>query len=306
MNSQDVFIKSNTYELKNGIIHLNLSESNQNGGNINDNIIHLSISTDNVNDTLYQNGGASDTSDYFNKLAEKIVNSKITQKGGFNVITTVDESSEIFLSSETINEIKNTSMTGGAKKNKSLNFNFNDLKRHLLKVSEELQGGSDDEDEDEDEDIFDDDTDDEDEDEEKEIKKLFEDTDNSDSQSLENFFKEKQTAEEKDIKKISKSHKISMESHRTKKPQQKRSNDDDEDENETESDDDLDIDLDSDDEDDKMKNKENKKPNKTNTLDSESLGSSSTQYQFSDSISSPKLISYRKIQNNTQTGRRFL
>jgi hypothetical protein len=315
MNSQDIFIKNSSYEEKNGIIHLNLSESNQYGGNLDNNIIHLSISTDNFNNNLYQNGGTSDSSDYFNKLAEKIVNSKITQNGGFNVITTIDESSELFLSSETINDIKNHSMSGGAKKNKTnLNFNFNDLKKHLLKVSDELQGGSDVEDDDED--IFEDDDEDEDDElEEREIKKLFEDSD--ESESLNKLFKEKKSLEEKEIEKISKPHKISMKSHRgkthNKQHKQKRSSDN----NETDEESDLDIDLESedDDEDDEMiknkKNKDNKendnKAKRMNVPDSESLGNSSTQYQFSDSISSPKLISYRKIENNkTVTGRRYI
>ena len=210
MDLQDIFIHGNTYEEKNGIIHLNLSDSKQSGGNLNDNIIHLSLTS--TNNNLYQNGGATDSSDYFNKLAEKIVNSKITQQdGGFNVITTVDESSEIFLSSETINDIKNTTMSGGGKKNK-LNFNFNDLKKHLLKVSEEFSGGSDNEDDD----IFEDDEDDEDDAEENEIRELFNDTD-----------------EENEIANFSKKNKISMESHRSKTKRQTKDDDETDDNDDT-------------------------------------------------------------------------
>ena len=316
MNSQDIFIKSNFNESTNDIIHLDLSDTNQNGGNTDNNIIHLSLSSTIDKENIYKTGGRTDSSEYFNKLAEQIVNSKtISQNGGFNVITTIDESSEIFLSSETINDIKNVSMTGGTKNKKRILFDFNDLKKHLLKVSENLDGGSDSEDND----VLnvDDSIDDDDKNEEEEIKKLFND-ESDNSESLSEFMKEKKTVEEKIINKNDKKNVISLESHRStaKQNKAKRSSNDDTDsdmESKSDSDsdsesEDLELDLEDDDDsdnDDKKNKEHKKKETKADISDSVSLGGSSTEYQFSDSISSPKLVSYRKIEN-TLIGRRHL
>lgn len=319
MNSQDIFIKSNFNESTNDIIHLDLSDTNQNGGNADNNIIHLSLSSTIDKENIYKTGGRTDSSEYFNKLAEQIVSSKtISQNGGFNVITTIDESSEIFLSSETINDIKNVSMTGGTKNKKRILFDFNDLKKHLLKVSENLDGGSDSE---EDDDVLnvDDSNDDDDKNEEEEIKKLFND-ESDNSESLSEFIKEKKTVEEKIINKNDKKNVISLESHRStaKQNKAKRSSNDDTDsdmESKSDSDsdsdsesEDLELDLEDDDDsdnDDKKNKEHKKKETKVDISDSVSLGGSSTEYQFSDSISSPKLVSYRKIEN-TLIGRRHL
>lgn len=308
MISQDIFMKKNALNESNDIIHLSLTETeqHQHGGALND-IIHLSLTSDNfTNNNVFQNGGSVDSDEYFNRLAEKIVNSSKLMNGGFNVVPNIDESSEIFLSTETINFINNDAqLSGGVRKNvksdiksnDKLQFNFNDLKKHLMNVSNEhhLYGGSDIDEESENDDsddfLFDDDTDDEDDKEEKEIAKLFEDSISSDKND------------------------IPMHSHRAKtinKKQHRSTNLDDSDESDLE----IDLDGESDEESDENSDDEleldsdimktesetktkNLKNNKTN--DSESLGSSTfnSQYEFSESISSPKLISYRKIDNKS-------
>jgi hypothetical protein len=303
MISQDIFIKQtkNLFEEKNGVININFTESLQKGGNYSDNIIHISLSSSSAAE-LAQNGGSSDTSDYFNRLAEKIVNKSKSQKGGFDIKTKIDDSSDIFLSSETINEIKNgTNLVGGSKKKQ---FNFNELKNHLKRtIQGDLSGGSDkdddeDDEDDEDEDIFLNDSDDE--EDEDDISKIFKSSSNTDS------------AEEKYITKgVKNEH--SLLSKRATNTKRTSSDSDivlDEDstdeEDEEDEEDDEDEENDDEDEDD---NKENKMKNVKKTMKNESeslsLGGSS-EYNLSDSISSPKLISYRKINDKTIIGRRYL
>jgi hypothetical protein len=304
MNTQNIFIKQNAVDERDNIIYLNLTESTMKGGNLNNSEIHLSLSS--TTNNLKMTGGSSETSEYFNKLAQKIVNSKKSMQGGFNVKTIANDSSEIFLSSETINEIKSTNITGGSKK-KNLTFNFNDLKKHLLKTTQtaDLDGGSDEFDKISEElDDFtkilndNENTDDDLSDEEQVIKKIFYDeTDN----------------EEKEISKISKSHSYPAASRSHNKINKRSTANDDmentdnesneNDDDEDEDDDDIFVDDDDSDEDEN----EDKNKNKNKKIeDSISLGGSSTKYEMSDSISSPKLFNFRPLKENTVVGRRFI
>jgi hypothetical protein len=84
-----------------------------NGGKIENNVLELSFTPEKTNNT---DNTASNTTEYFNKLASKIVNNiSTTQKGGFNVETNHTNSTDFFLSSDTIQQIN---QDGGSNFNK--------------------------------------------------------------------------------------------------------------------------------------------------------------------------------------------
>jgi len=202
MNSNDIFMKHTKplYQDINNVININFSESEavQRGGDgsaYSDNVINIAFSASEKLPAKHgqQGGSNTETSEYFNKLASKIVNNvSRSQNGGFNVKTSPENptESDFFLSSETINNINSNTLSGGAASKKT--FNFESLKRHI-KRAVELDGGSeekhkkshkkddldddddeDDEDDDSDDDLFEDGSDDEDdeEDEDEEDKRV--------------------------------------------------------------------------------------------------------------------------------------
>lgn len=127
----DIFVKNikSGHTVKNNLIHINFSESvSQVGG---DNIVHISMSNSDTSNLL-QNGG--ENSEYFERLSSNIMNSMVPnvnsqQTGGLNIRSNLSESS-VFLSSNTIDNIKSNDMSGGAKNE----FNFAQLKKHLKRV----------------------------------------------------------------------------------------------------------------------------------------------------------------------------
>ena len=138
--SSNIFINSKKplYNKKNNVININFTESevglNQNGGNLK--TIDVTFSTtEPIRNPRILKGGSLDTSEYFNNIANKFISK---QNGGFNINTKIQSNSEsdIFLSSETINDIKNVQSGGGSK-----HFNFNSLKNHLSRAIQ-LDGGS--------------------------------------------------------------------------------------------------------------------------------------------------------------------
>ena len=315
MNKNDIFIKhtNNHFIDENNVINIKFSDSNQSGGGIvRDNIYNmndLSITSSEFKNKLTQNGGFSETSEYFNRLAEKIVNktkelpSNFNNTGGFIVDTKIDDSSDIFLSSDTIRDIKATSITGGAKKYNNT-FDFNSLKNHLRKVVElsdtmsEQSAGSKSSENGESSDIIKIDEDDDNDDD-----KLFEDDDDDDNPIIDS---DSETDDEiiKDIKK-SNSNEFSEEVIVKKVPNVNRQNNSKQIQNNS-----------------KYKSSESSESSKSSessgssessklSKSSESLSlhldNSDSSYSLSHSISSPKLMSYRKIKNNNNsTGRRFL
>jgi hypothetical protein len=201
MSINEIFLKSDSkpsYTERNGLIHLNLTESvgHMKGGSVQDNIIHLNLSENTPQALKGGSAKKEDSTEYFNRLASKIV-SKAT--GGFsaNVVTKTDDT---FLSSETINEIK---MVGGAKSTKT--FNFMDFKEHLKRsVASKLE-------KDDDEDDFDIDDDEDDDDE------LFGDTDDDDDTDEETDELDDENEEEEEIKAMRKSDERVIKKHGVKR-----------------------------------------------------------------------------------------
>lgn len=261
MSATDIFIKSkkNLFEDINNVININFSESMKQGGAYSDNIINISFSTEKEK----EKAGSSDTTEYFNRLAKKITD----KVGGFKVNTN-DDSSDIFLSSETINEIQN----GGAKKNKPLSFNFDKLKTHLKTVldandSDELSGGSEtsDEDDEDDELLLDDDSDED---------NIFKSEDKTDDEINKLFDYESDKETEKMAKKVIKVDTI--------KPQQTSV---------------------------QSRTKKQARTSKQPSSESSSITLSelkNSDYKLSDSIDSPQLMAYRKVNKNVVVGRRYL
>ena len=325
MNPNDIFMRTTKpfVEQNGNVVNINLSETEQNkkqkGGAYSDNYVYIALSTESANKpprhnklSVHQNGGkhdqkheqkhdqnaVSDTSEYFNRLANKIVND-VSQKGGFNVKTTPASSdSEFFLSSETIRDINsgntNSNQFGGAKKK---TFDFDSLKNHIRKAVE-LSGGSSDDDEDDDEDSED---------------KLFEGDDSedepeeSDDEIIKAMNKASETPEESDSEKVSVVHpeppfppvRPPMKPlkgdlvHKSKRSNSKKSK---KSKSKSKS----------------KKSRSSKRSNKgkkhsyVNDSESFSLDADSTEYQYSDSVSTPKLMAYRSVnKHNTITGSRY-
>ena len=308
MNSNDIFMRSTKpiVEYNGSVVNVNLSETEQNkklqkGGAYSDNFVYIALSTEPGNKPpkhgkmpVYQTGGAtSDTSEYFNRLANKIVNNVSTQKGGFNVKTTPSTNdSEFFLSSETINDINAVKVDqfGGAKKK---TFDFDSLKQHIRKAVE-LSGGSDD-DKDEDDDSEDklfEDSDDEDEDEEdedsddeiiKEMHKSSEQPDDSDSVQISVVQPGPPMPAKKPLSMINKgdiARKVKRSSGSKKSRKSKKSR--------------------------RSSKRSSKGKKHANDSESFSLDATTTEYQYSDSVSTPKLMAYRSVnKHNTITGSRY-
>jgi len=320
MNSNDIFIRTNKplVEHFGNVVNVNLSETenaskNQRGGAYNDNIVNISLSTTqptNKNFKSKQSGGKSDTSEYFNRIAKQIVNDvshNHNKTGGFNVHTTPSTSadSDFFLTSETINDINNVSQSGGAKKT----FNFDSLKNHIKRAVElsDLSGGSSDdneEDDDDEEDLFDDEDDEDDEEDEGEendeiIKAMNKAKGDDDSDSVKLAIIEAgppfpakpvippASVGRKDyVRKVSRSvgSEHSKKSKGSKRSKRSKGS--------------------------KRSKRSNKQKNQMYAPDSESLSLSldqeSTEYEYSDSVSTPQLMAYRNInKHNTITGSRY-
>lgn len=306
MSSNDIFLKSDTkpmYTDINNVIKINFTESSQAGGNYSDNLIHISFSDSQV--APIQSGGNEDTSEYFNKIANKIMNKMgSNQAGGFSINTPTSVSdSEIFLSSETINQI-NVQAGGGrtqlSKNKQSKTFNFSSLKKHLLNM--DLVGGSDSEsdqknknnkkydseDNDDDLELFEDSDDDDD---------IFEDSDDDDEDEFdEDNSEDKITRDMDKIVEESETASSIMPSH-SKRPVKKNRYSESESlklsESESESESASHSESDS------------KSESSINSSSFLSLNGSNN-FQMSESISSPQLMSYRRVNKNNITGRRFI
>ncbi len=279
MSSNDIFMKSEVKPLFtdiNNVIKINFSESAQAGGNYTDSIIHLSFTDSKL--APIQAGGADDTSEYFNRIASKIMNKMGSQSGGFSVNTQSNASdSDIFLSSETINQID--VQEGGATQKQKKTFNFNALKKHLLNV--DLEGGSEekknkhDDDDDDELELFDDDEDDD----------IFEDSDDEDDED-----ENDEDSDDKIIKEMehtmSESNKAGFETHSKRATNSRVA---------------------------KLYNSQDSESLELSDNISESPSGSaslslenSDSFQMSESISSPQLMTYRRVNKNNITGRRFI
>lgn len=280
MSFNDIFMKSEVKPLftdVNNVIKINFSESAQAGGNYTDSIIHLSFTDSKV--VPIQAGGADDTSEYFNRIASKIMNKMGSQSAGFSINTQSNASdSDIFLSSETINQIE--AQDGGATHKQKKTFNFNSLKKHLLKV--DLDGGSEEKkssskkDDDDELELFDEDEDDD----------IFEDLDD-DSDEVDD--EDDEDSDDKIIKdmehSVSEVNKSGLQTHSKRSTTRAA----------------------------KLHNSHDSESLELSEKDSESSSGSaslsldkSDSFQMSESISSPQLMTYRRVNKNNITGRRFI